>query len=282
VQITRGTLTVNLSAKRKAKKSSKSRFGWAVASAWMSIVLFHGIALGAGLELYETGAPDLGTASAGRAAMAADASTAVSNPAGLTLLDASQLMVSFGAILPMTNFDVGPKTTTRGGGGGNAGVFFPLGSFFLAYQLRERLWFGIGVYSDFGLSANDGNSWAGRYYVNRESLITSKINPSIAYAFNRWFSVGVGGNCEIARLTFKSQINSVLPRSADASVPYESWDEAFGGNAGVLLTPTAKFRVGLTYQSPEFFKFGFNPHFQSLGPGLAALRRRIGGSKINI
>ncbi len=31
---------------------------------------------GAGLELYETGAPDLGTASAGRAAMAGDASTA--------------------------------------------------------------------------------------------------------------------------------------------------------------------------------------------------------------
>lgn len=47
-----------------------------------------------GIALYETGAPDLGTASAGRAAIAADASTSLTNPAGLTLLDRSQLMVA--------------------------------------------------------------------------------------------------------------------------------------------------------------------------------------------
>lgn len=40
----------------------------------------------AGIALYETGAPDLGTASAGRAAMAADESTAAANPAWMTLL----------------------------------------------------------------------------------------------------------------------------------------------------------------------------------------------------
>jgi long-chain fatty acid transport protein len=51
-----------------------------------------GTAKAAGLLLYETGAPDLGTASAGRAAMAADASTAAANPAGMTLLDRSQLL----------------------------------------------------------------------------------------------------------------------------------------------------------------------------------------------
>jgi long-subunit fatty acid transport protein len=39
-----------------------------------------------GLLLYETRAPDLGTASAGRTAMAADASTAAANPAGMTQL----------------------------------------------------------------------------------------------------------------------------------------------------------------------------------------------------
>src|SRR6266851_354168 len=60
-------------------------------------------ARGAGLLLYETGAPDLGTASAGRAAMAADASTAAANPAGMTLLDRSQLLIASGAMLPSTN-----------------------------------------------------------------------------------------------------------------------------------------------------------------------------------
>jgi long-chain fatty acid transport protein len=199
-----------------------------------------GRARGAALALYETGAPDLGTASAGRAAMAADASTVAANPAGLTLLDRTQLLAAAGVLLPMTNFNVAPETTTRGGGGGNAGVIFPLGSFFLAYKLSDRWRLGIGSYSDFGLSANYGSSWAGRYYVNRESLITMKINPSIAYAFNEWLSLGVGFNAEVGRLTFKSQIRNLLPRAADGSMSFESWDVEGGGNAGILVRPLPK------------------------------------------
>jgi long-subunit fatty acid transport protein len=53
--------------------------------------------------------------------MAADASTAAANPAGMTLLDRSQLLGASGAVLPSTNFDVAPQTTTKGTAGGNAG-----------------------------------------------------------------------------------------------------------------------------------------------------------------
>ena len=146
----------------------------------------------AGLLLYETGAPDLGTASAGRAAMAADASTAAANPAGMTLLDRSQLLGASGAMLPSTNFDTAPQTTTPGGGGGNAGVFLPIGGFFYVHKLSERLRLGVAVDSDFGAAFNYGKQWTGRYYVTQESLITAKVNPSIAYAVNDWLSVGAG------------------------------------------------------------------------------------------
>jgi len=98
------------------------------------LLTFVTSARAAGLLLYETGAPDLGTASAGRAAMAADASTAAANPAGMTLLDRSQLLGASGALLPSNNFDVAPQTTTAGGGGGNAGVFMPIGGFFYVLQ----------------------------------------------------------------------------------------------------------------------------------------------------
>src|SRR6266404_2870872 len=135
----------------------------------------------AALELYETGAPDLGTASAGRAAMAGDASTAAANPAGMTLLDRTQLLGASGAMLPSTNFDIAPQTTTSGGGGGNAGVFLPIGGFFYVYKLSERIRLGVAVDSDFGAAFNYGKQWTGRYYVTQESLITAKVNPSIAY-----------------------------------------------------------------------------------------------------
>src|SRR5208283_4263395 len=111
-------------------QSPSCRVHRTIAFATAILLTFVTSARGAGIELYETGAPDLGTASAGRAAMAADASTAAANPAGMTLLDRSQLLGASGALLPSTNFDVAPETTTSGGGGGNAGVFFPIGGFF--------------------------------------------------------------------------------------------------------------------------------------------------------
>jgi hypothetical protein len=66
--------------------------------------------------------------------MAADASTTAANPAGMTLLDRTKLLGAAGALLPFTNFDLAPQTTTSGGGGGNAGVFTPIGGFFLFSQ----------------------------------------------------------------------------------------------------------------------------------------------------
>ena len=239
-------------------------------------------AYGAGLLIYESGAPDLGTASAGRAAMAADASTVGANPAGMTLLGRTQLLGAAGALLPFSNFDVAPETTTSGGGGANSGVFLPLGGFFYAHKLSEKLWLGVASGSDFGGAFDWGKTWVGRYYATRESIITGKVNPNIAYQVNDWLSVGAGFSFSVARFLFQSKINNALPRSPDGGLAFESWDVAFGGNVGILLRPIDKLRVGLTYQSPIDYKFGFRPNLTDLGPVVSRLRQRIGGAKFNI
>jgi len=264
--------------KRFSRQISKLAFR----AALMWFAEWPGAAQAAGIALYETGAPDLGTASAGRAAMAADASTAAANPAGMTLLDRSQLLGAAGAFLPSTNFDVAPQTTTSGGGGGNAGVFIPIGGFFYVYKLSERMRLGVATDSDFGLAIDYGKKWVGRYYATQESLITGKVNPSIAYEVNYWLSVGAGFSFSVARLKFQSKINNALPRTPDGGLALESWDEAFGGNVGILLRPIAKLRIGLTYQSPVDYEFGFRPHLTGLGPLLSRLRARIGGAKVDI
>jgi long-chain fatty acid transport protein len=194
-------------------------------------------ARGAGLSLYETGAPDLGTAGAGQAALAEDASTAGSNPAGMTLLDRSQLLGAAGAMLPAVNFHVGPQTTTSGTGGGNAGVFLPLGSAFYVYKLSERLRLGVAATSAFGLAVDYGKQWAGRYYVTRASLLTGQINPSIAYRVNDWLSVGAGFTIVVGRLYDQVKVNNALSRLADGRLSLESWDVEAGGNVGFLLQP---------------------------------------------
>jgi long-chain fatty acid transport protein len=178
-------------------------------------VIFPRSAGGAGLALYETGAPDLGTAQAGQAALAADASTAGANPAGMTLLDRTQLLVAAGAMLPTINFHPGSETTPSGTGGGNAGVFFPLGSFSYVYKLSDRWRLGVATGSNFGLAVDYGKSWAGRYYLTRNSLLTGQINPSIAYLLNNWLSVGIGFTIAVGRLFDQAKVNNVLPRFGD-------------------------------------------------------------------
>ncbi len=251
----------------------------AISLAIVVLLAFVSSARGAALELYPT---DFGTASAGQAAMAENASTAASNPAGMTLLDRSQLLAAPGALLPSTNFDVAPQTTTSGGGGGNAGVFTPMGGFFYVRNLSERVRLGVAVFSDYGLGGNYGKTWVGRYYATDESLITGKVSPSIAYEVNNWLSVGAGFSFGVGRFLFQSKINNALPRGPDGGLAMESWDEAFGAKVGVLFRPISKLRIVLTYQSPEDYKFGFRPHVTGVGPVISRIRQRIGGVKVNV
>ena len=97
------------------------------------------------VEPYEIG--DIGTASVGQTALAEDASTAAKNPAEMNLLDRSELMISPGALLPSTNFDFAPRTTPKGGGG-NAGVFSPVGSFFQQLWIGEKWLWSTGFAHD--------------------------------------------------------------------------------------------------------------------------------------
>ena len=73
------------------------RLAWGAALV-AATVLPGSSTLAGGLWLYEMGTPDLGTASAGRAASAKDAATVFGNPAGMTSLDRSQLLVGTDAI----------------------------------------------------------------------------------------------------------------------------------------------------------------------------------------
>src|SRR6185369_16803328 len=95
-----------------------------------------------GLGIYEVGSTDLGTASAGRAALAEDASTAWGNPAGMTRLAGSQLLIGLQPLIVTTEFDVGTRTTTSGTDGGNAGGFVPSGGIYGVYGILPDLKIG--------------------------------------------------------------------------------------------------------------------------------------------
>lgn len=242
----------------------------AAASAWAG-----------GAGLYEIGAPDLGTAAAGRAATANDASTAFSNPAGMARLGDSQILGGLNIYQVQIFFDPErPPSDVSGGAGGNAGGFCPLPSwggwapgsgFYGVYSLRDDLKLGFSVNSYAGGSVDYDNNWTGRYYVQRADLLTLNFNPAIAYRLTPWLSVGAGFSIQYAKLVQKVAINNILDRTGDGRITVRDATVGFGGNAGVLLEPTESTRVGLAYRSPVDLGFDDIASVSNLGPILKAL-----------
>ena len=109
-------------------------------------LILPSMASAAGLWLYEMGTPDSGMASAGRAALASDASTVGTNPAGMIRLEHSELLVGFADLDVNAEFDIA-STTNDGGDGGKAGSFVPAGSLSYAHKLspnlRNPLWLDL-------------------------------------------------------------------------------------------------------------------------------------------
>lgn len=228
------------------------------------LVLSASSAMAAGIWLYESGTPDMGTAQAGQAAMARDASTAFSNPAGMTRLDRSQLMVGLVGLDIHADFrgetafrDLDGSIDTTGNGE-NAGSFTPSSSFNLVYAATPDLRLGVSVGSYFGLAADYGQAFQGRYYAQKAEIMTMGINPSVGYKVNDWLSVGGGFTAMYGKLKEETAINNSplgIRNSADGQLKINSDDIGWGYNFGIMLEPAKSTRIGVTYRSKIDLEF---------------------------
>jgi long-chain fatty acid transport protein len=229
-----------------------------------------------GLGLYEVGSSDLGTAAAGRAALAEDASTAWGNPAGMTRLEGVQLLFGLQPLLVTTEFDTGSRTTTSGTDGGNAGAFIPAGGLYGVYSILPELKVGASLNSYVGGSLSYDDNWVGRYYTTEAELLTFNFNPVIAYRVLPWLSLGAGFSVQWAKLKSEAAINNALDQLPDGRLKYDDTNFGFGGNVGALFEINERARVGLTYRSQVDQSFDDVPSFAQLGPTLQAGLQRAG------
>jgi len=224
-------------------------------------------AQGAGIWFYEHATPDMGAASAGRAATADNAATAGDNPAGMTRLDRNELMVGLAPLYYDAEFNT-ESSNFGGGDGGSAGGWVPEASLNYVHSLSPDLKLGLAVASYFGLGLDYGDDWAGRYYVTETEFITIGINPSMAYKVNDKLSVGGGLTLVYSSLDQEVAINNPEPGVDDGKAKLEDDDIGYGFNLGVLLEPTASTRFGMTYRSKVDVEYNDLLSTQGLGTTL--------------
>jgi long-chain fatty acid transport protein len=237
----------------------------------------------AGFFLPEIGTPDVGLASAGYAARAQDASTLFTNPAGMTRLNDSQLLVGIQPIYGHIVLSPNSQTTKSGTDGGNALVPIPGASFFYVHSVTPDLKIGIGNCTYFGGVLEYNLNWVGRYYLQGATLIGSSILPTAAYRINKWLSVGAGFNVMVGYLKQKVAIKN-LSIATDGQERFQNWTAGIGGNIGVLVEPTPDTRFGVQYLTPVSLNFSDGPHFSGLGQAESKLfkSRGIFGASLDL
>lgn len=226
-----------------------------------------------GLSLYEIATPDVGLASAGYSARAQDPSTLLKNPAGMSRLQGSQAQGGLQLLYGDVQFTPNSDTSVRLGtdDGGNAIGLLPGASFFYVHELGEKWRVGFGTFSNFGLAAEYDDDWVGRYYVQKSTLLGMSLMPSLSYKINDWLSAGAGLNAMYGYLNTEVAVNNLEPGFGDGQLKLKDNTWGFGANVGILIEPTQRLRIGVTYNSPVELNFEDTPSFSNLGPGLTPI-----------
>ena len=228
-----------------------------------------------GLYLYELGTPDVGAAAAGWAARAQDATTVFTNPAGMTRLEKSELLVGVQPLYLRAEFSP-DSNTTASGSDGEASTWLPAGGLYYVHNLMPKLKIGVSTVGYFGLGLEYENDWVGRYYVQEIKLQALGVQPALAYQVTDWLSLGAGVVALYGVLDEKVAVNNIGPNQPDGKLKIEDSDLTYQVNLGVLVEPRKGTRFGLTYLSEGDLEFKDNPNFSNLGPGMEAILRANG------
>ena len=231
-------------------------------------------------DIQSTGAASVSTA--GQTAIAEDAATVYYNPAGMTLLDGPQILVSSGFVLISTSFENKGTTAPLGdpahGSTGAKDQIFPVPSLFATAPLSDRLSVGLGLFSPFGQANKYASDWVGRYQLQSISLKTIDIDPTIAYRVNDAFSLGAGLDIQYAHLKRKNAIDfgafcfavigpancsgrGLLPQSQDGQLGVDTEDWSVGFNLSALYNIGEMTHIGLNYRSAVHHDFSGDADF---------------------
>lgn len=199
-------------------------------------------------------AAGLGTLYSDWASGAHDASTAYTNPAGLTQLPHTEWVFSFLGLAGSTQFSgtttppFAPSAPQDGTASSQLRGIFPSIYFSSPLASNNRVTFGVSETIPFALGTNYDKDSIVRYAGTRSQIVVMDTGPSFGFKVNDKLSLGLG--LDFNRMTF--MLNSMY--GTPLSVPdsesqnhLEGW--GMGWHGGVLYKVSPTTRTGLSFNS---------------------------------
>ncbi|MDR3505957.1 MAG: OmpP1/FadL family transporter [Acidocella sp.] len=215
-----------------------------------------GPAFASGFGLHEGAADWMGNAFAGGPAKAYDASTVWTNPAGMALLDSSELDSDISYIGPSSTFSGSASNPLTGGNvsgvnGGNSIAPAASGAAFGVWALAPAWRLGFSVTAPYGERVSYPSNFVGRYQSLVSSITDINVGLALSYKVNDHFSVGGGPNVDYFNARLTQALNTPLSAltGKDALGDIHGDDVGVGYNLGALYRFDDTLRVGLDYHS---------------------------------
>jgi len=216
----------------------------------VSIAVLPSISFAAGFQLpdQDSAAMGMGGAFVGQAD---DPAAVWYNPAGMTRLDGTRIsggVIGIYPVLTHENNTVNPGTTDVS----DRDIHLPV-HLYVTHKPNDSIAFGVGVNNPFGLSTDwDPNTSSTRYVATFSKVVTTEVNPNIAYKLNDSLSVAFGVAYVHLRATLEKTVNVVLPGPVllgDHNFRLSGDGEGWGFNAAAMYKISQNANVGLSYRS---------------------------------
>jgi len=306
---------------KRACRFRRTRLATAVGSAVLSLAAGHaGVAYGSAFALQEQSGSGLGNAFAGGAAVAEDAATIFTNPAGMSRLTNMQAAVAGSVICLQAKFSdngsLPASLQTLGGNGGDAGSCAVIPGIYLASPINKQWSVGIGVNVPFGLKTEYDSDWIGRFQAIKSKIETINVNPAVSFKASDMVTIGGGANYQHLKAELTSRVNyagaiglaaqqaaaagkipaaAITPiltaySGAQSDAKITGNDGAWGWNIGVLVNIDPQTRFGASYRSTIKYDVSGSAEFSnppvpalpaSLAPVAGALANAVNGVLAN-
>jgi long-chain fatty acid transport protein len=219
-----------------------------------AILFLAGSSHAGGIYLSSFGDPSMGNASAGANAIANDASTAHTNPAGMTRLDDHGALMGLAPGFSTAKFSADGNTPSGGGDGGDQGGFIPISGSSYVHKLSERWRLGMSLLSISGAALDPKDDWAGRFEMSEITLFSLTFMPTVAVRLTDWLSIGAGAAVTYGEFDMQVRVTRPGPAGGEPTIWLKELDDwAAAPVVSVLVDPTPELRFGLVYMGETEF-----------------------------
>lgn len=207
------------------------------------------------------------------------------NPAGVSFMN-SRFDVSFGATAVMATVDYRNNSLTASTDNPTSTPLF----FQAAYKISDKFAAGLSVTTPYGSTLEWGDEWYGAALVQKISLQSFNVQPTVSYRVTDKLSVGAGmminfGDVSLSKAVIPSNTfaSTVGMEHGAASINIDGTAGAqYGFNLGVMYDFSSRFTMGLSYRSKVNLEVDGGSVSYTYGEGaeqvLAAVGAALGAS----